>query len=149
MLDVNLGGRPRIEITEEQWELIDQLCSMKCTGEEIAACLKMSLDTLTTRIKEKYDIGFSEFYRQKAVLGNIALRRAQRQVAIEQLNPTLLIFLGKNDLGQSDQLQHSGGVQFTLSYKVEDDNINSDNDRIQSDENTLPDGSDSENPPSV
>jgi hypothetical protein len=135
----NLGGRPQIPI---DFEMVDALCEMQCTGEEIASVLKVDYDTLCRRCKEKYKIGFADYFQLKRKAGNASLRRSQFNLA-NSGNPTMLIWLGKQYLGQRDQLdlEHSGkdgapiGVQYDLSRlsKKELDELERITDRAASD----------------
>ena len=88
----NKGGRPRKEVN---WTEFEKLCALQATEQEIADWFEMDTNTLEARIKEKYDMRFSEVFRQKRGRGKIALRRAQWQSAIDDRNITMQIFLGK------------------------------------------------------
>ena len=92
-------GRPKIEI---DWDQFNKLCSLHCTLEEIAGFFDCSADTIERRVKDKYDITFAEQYVKKSAKGKISLRRKQREVA-EAGNVTMLIWLGKQYLKQSDK----------------------------------------------
>ena len=90
-------GRPRKEIDYEQ---LKKLCSIQCTEIEIAGFFDVSIDTLCSRIKEEYDITFSEYFKKNSSAGKISLRRNQFKLA--EKNATLSIWLGKQYLGQRD-----------------------------------------------
>jgi len=83
-------GRPKIEIDEE---LLYKLATIHCTMKEMVDILGVSEDTLKNRFSGIIDKGKAE--------GKTRLRRKQMEVALEG-NPTMLIFLGKAMLGQSD-----------------------------------------------
>ncbi|AGH57501.1 hypothetical protein PSYG_00040 [Psychrobacter phage pOW20-A] len=108
--EVNKGGRPIIELTEKDWNTIEKLCSLHCTGEEIAGILDIDYDTLNTRIKEKYGYGFSDYFKKKSAKGSASLRRRQYELAMDG-NPTMLVWLGKQYLGQVDKqgIDHTTG----------------------------------------
>ena len=112
------GGRPKKQI---DYELVDKLCEIQCTGEEIAAVLDIDYDTLNAGIKRDKGVGFSEYFAQKRSLGKKSLRRRQWQSAVEEGNVTMMIWLGKQYLGQSDKqdVEHSGGVK--IAYLDRDD----------------------------
>lgn len=95
-------GRPKIEITPEQWKIAENMATIHCTGEEIAEVLGFSYDTLEKRVKAKYKCGFTEWYKRFSGKGKTSLRRMQWKSA-ENGNVTMQIFLGKNILGQSEQ----------------------------------------------
>lgn len=92
-------GRPKKEIN---WEEFDKLCNMQCTLVEIAGWFDVSEDTIERRVKEKYNVTFAEHYKTKSAGGKISLRRKQFEVA-HKGNVTLLIWLGKQYLGQKDK----------------------------------------------
>jgi hypothetical protein len=96
-------GRPRIEIN---WEQFDKLCGLQCTLLEIASYFDCSDDTIENRVKEVHGITFSEYFAKKRGKGKIALRRKQYEAAIAG-NTTLLIWLGKQYLGQSDKQENT------------------------------------------
>ena len=96
----NKTGRPRKIINREG---VAAAAMIDCTQEEIAATQGCDLDTLHNACKRDLGISFSEFYRQKRVIGNRSLRRAQWEKATEDKDSTLLIWLGKNRLNQSDK----------------------------------------------
>lgn len=91
-------GRPRINV---DWEQVDKLCMIHCTGEEIASILGCSYDTLALRCKEDHDITFPEYFKQKSAAGKVSLRRRQFTAAMDG-DKTMLIWLGKNILGQRE-----------------------------------------------
>ena len=114
-------GRPRKEI---DWTEFTKLCQIQCTEEEIASFFDMSIETLNKRCKEEFDKTFLEVYSQKKLGGRASLRRMQWQAA-ESGNPTMLIWSGKQYLGQTDkqQVEHSGkgGGPLVLRLAKDDD----------------------------
>ena len=92
-------GRPKIEIDFEQ---VEKLCIMHCTGEEIAGFFNISYDTLARRIKTKYKLSFADYFKRKSAAGKLSLRRAQFSAATAG-NISMLIWLGKQYLGQADK----------------------------------------------
>jgi hypothetical protein len=84
------------------FEQLKDLCGIQCTKREVTAIFKCSDETLERRIKEKYDIGWTEYYEKHRGTGLVSLRRKQLEVALEG-NPTLLIWLGKQFLDQKDK----------------------------------------------
>ena len=108
--EVNKGGRPIIELTDKDWNTIEKLCSLHCTGEEIAGILDIDYDTLNTRIKEKYGYGFSDYFKKKSAKGSASLRRRQYELAMDG-NPTMLVWLGKQYLGQVDKQELNANVK--------------------------------------
>jgi hypothetical protein len=94
-------GRPLIEI---RWDEFDKLCSLQCTLIEIAGWFNCSIDTIENKVKEAHSVTFSEYYAQKRSGGKVSLRRKQFETAMSG-NPTMLIWLGKQYLAQSDKIE--------------------------------------------
>jgi hypothetical protein len=63
--------------------------------------MKMTEDTIDNRLNEMGEGNFSEFYKRHAHEGKASLRRAQWKTALDG-NPTMQIWLGKQNLGQRD-----------------------------------------------
>lgn len=99
-------GRPRKEVS---WEDIDKLCALQATEEEIAQFCEVSVDTIYRRCLEEHGVTFADYFEQKRGSGKASLRRLQWQTA-ESGNPAMLIWLGKQYLGQKDRSlqEHSG-----------------------------------------
>ncbi len=95
------GGRPRVDI---DWHLVVNLLKIQCIGEEIAASMNISYDSLERRCKEDHGQSFAEWSSEKREGGKPSLRRAQWKKAVDDMNPTMLIWLGKQMLGQSDKV---------------------------------------------
>lgn len=79
---------------------------IQCTVEEICSVLGISDSTISRRCKEDHKINIEEYIQQKANGGRASLRRMQYKKAQEG-NPTMLIWLGKQYLGQKDNLELS------------------------------------------
>ena len=92
-------GRPRIKIDYKQ---VEQLAAMQCTDEEIAAVLGVERSTIKRRKKD--DDEFCTAYKKGKERGKASLRRMQFKAA-EGGNATMLIWLGKQYLDQSDKTQ--------------------------------------------
>nr|DAG29276.1 MAG TPA: DNA-packaging protein small subunit [Caudoviricetes sp.] len=92
-------GRPRKEIDQKQFE---NLCGLQCTLEEICGWFGVTDKTLDSWCKRTYHASFSEVFRQKRGLGKISLRRSQWRLA--EKSATMAIWLGKQYLGQRDQV---------------------------------------------
>lgn len=92
-------GRPQIQIDKKQFE---SLCGLQCTQEEIADFFDCSADTIDRWCKRTYEKSFAEVFRQKRGNGKISLRRKQWQLADK--SAAMAIFLGKNYLGQTDNV---------------------------------------------
>ena len=99
-------GAPKKEI---RWEEFDKLCALQCTLLEIASWFNCSDDTIENRVKEVHGIRFSEYFKQKAGVGKISLRRIQWKMA--ENNPTMALWLGKQYLNQKEkqEIDHTTG----------------------------------------
>lgn len=75
------------------FELIEKLASIHCTMEEIASICKCSVDTLERRCADIIKVAKDR--------GKSSLRRYQWEGA-QKGNPAMLIWLGKQLLGQKD-----------------------------------------------
>jgi hypothetical protein len=111
----NKGGRPRAVI---DWDKLEKLVHIQCTGEECAAILDVDYDTLDANIKRKYGFGFSEYFKKKGAGGKASLRR--RQFAMSENNVTMAIWLGKQYLGQTDRNEEVRHV-FTEEIQMDSD----------------------------
>ena len=89
----NKGGRPKKQI---DYAMVEKLASLQCTQEEIADVLDISRQTLAK------DEKFLNIYKKGIEGGKISLRRWQYRLA-EKGNPTMLVWLGKQHLGQKDK----------------------------------------------
>ncbi len=98
-MTVHKGGRPAKKIDYEQ---LEKLCAMLCTGEECAAMLGMTYETLNNKLKQEGHDGFLEYYKRHSAQGKSSLRRLQWKSA-NKGNVTMQIWLGKQILGQCDK----------------------------------------------
>lgn len=104
------GGRPIIQL---DWEKIANLCWIQCTGPEIASVLDIDQDTLTNACKRDHGMTFKEWAANKRQGGKASLRRYQWKAA-QGGDRTMLVWLGKNMLGQSDKMENRVKADFTV-----------------------------------
>ena len=78
------------------WKLIEKLCEIKCTHEEISAVTGITIDTLNERCKEDHKMTFQKYLKSKGQVGNVSLRRAMYISAIHDKNVQMLKFLAKS-----------------------------------------------------
>jgi len=102
---ISRGGRPRKEIDQRTFE---ELCKIQCTLTEIAGVLRVSEDTVERWCERTYDEGFAEVYKKHSAGGKSSLRRQQFALAMKG-NATMLIWLGKQYLGQTDRTDRTEG----------------------------------------
>ena len=97
-------------VNNDDWEMIRRMCEIQCTMGEILHIIKdkFSGDTIEREIKARTGVTFKEYRKQHAAYGKAKLRRLQWEAA-ESGNITMLIWLGKNILGQADKskIQHA------------------------------------------
>ena len=91
----NKGGRPKKPI---DYEAVEKLASLMCTQQEIASYLSMGIRTLQN------DPEFMRVFKKGIEKGKMSLRRQQYRQA-ENGNVTMLIWLGKQYLDQTDKGQ--------------------------------------------
>lgn len=98
---------------------LEKLAAMNASTLEIARWFKVSDDTIERAMKKPE---IAAVVARGRALGRISLRRKQMQLA-EEGNATMLIWLGKQLLGQRDNfdIQHTGPdggpVQIAVLYK--------------------------------
>lgn len=104
----NPVGRPKKQLTEEEYSRLIEMIRIQCTQAEICRIYKMDEDTLNRIISERGDAeNFSELYKKNQDEGKASLRRMQWKAA-EGGNPTMLVWLGKQVLGQRDKQEITG-----------------------------------------
>ena len=86
-------GRPKIPI---DYEKAEKLAQILCTQSEIASVLNVSVALL------EHDPEFLRIHKKGMETGKASLRRMQ-YAAASGGNPTMLIWLGKQHLGQRDK----------------------------------------------
>lgn len=84
-------GRPKLEIDPDT---VEKLAAIHCSMAEIASVVECSVDTLQRR--------FADVVQRGRNKGKTSLKRWQWKAA-EKGNVTMLIWLGKQHLDQSDQ----------------------------------------------
>jgi len=94
---------PRIEFSEREWTQLINLIRIQCTRVEICGVMQMDEKTLNRIIRDRGEGSFSLLYEKHQSEGKASLRRAQWKAATENHNPTMLIWLGKNVLDQTDR----------------------------------------------
>lgn len=93
------AGRPAKDFDRE---LFEQLCAIMCTEEEICSIFNTTDKTLVNWCQRTYGMNFSEAQKKYSARGKMSLRRYQFKLA--QKSAAMAIFLGKNYLGQKDNI---------------------------------------------
>ena len=89
------GSTAKIDLQE-----LEKLCALQCTDEEIAFWFGVSTRTIERRRKVQK---FADVMGRGKARGRISIRRAQMRM-LEDGNATMGVWLGKQYLGQVDQL---------------------------------------------
>lgn len=97
---------------EIDYEACEKLARIMCTQSEIAEVLGVSLSTL------EHDKEFLRIHKKGQENGRASLRRMQYKGA-EAGNPTMLIWLGKQYLGQRDKQELTGKDGGPIEQTVE------------------------------
>ena len=93
-------GRPKSEI---DWGKVKSMAAIFCVKAEICSVIGVSESTLERGCKSKYKETFDTLYKKWSCFGKSSLRRLQYKAA-QNGNVTMLIWLGKNMLQQTDRL---------------------------------------------
>lgn len=109
---------PSKPMGDDDYERLVAMIRIQCTQEEICGVFGMSIDTLNRRISERGDENFAGLYKKHSGEGKASLRR-QQWAAAQNGNPTMLVWLGKQMLGQRDKqaVQLSGDEENPLLHK--------------------------------
>ena len=117
---------PSKPMTDKEFEQLVNMIRIQCTRDEICDILNMSEDTLGSRIAERGIEGVSNFaalYKKHQGEGKASLRRAQWKAA-QDGNPTMLVWLGKQMLGQRDKQEitgdNGGALQISITRRIID-----------------------------
>lgn len=111
----NKGGRPKIQI---DYAMAEKLSHIQCTIDEIAQIIGVS------RSKLAHDEEFLHRHKKALESGRSSLRRLQWGLA-QAGDRTMLIWLGKQYLGQKDKHDHStedGPLEVAVTHRVVDPN---------------------------
>lgn len=92
-------GRPKANIN---WDDVAAMLEADCSAVSIADVLGIDEDTLRKRCPQDNNCSFSEFSRRNKAKGEKQLRAKQYEVALSG-DKVMLVWLGKNRLGQSDK----------------------------------------------
>lgn len=86
-------ARPKRVFSEEEEQKIEEYALNNCHIDTIALALNIAKNTLIRR--------YGTFIKKKRAEGRVRLRGFQ--VSLAPSNPAMAIFLGKNELGQTDK----------------------------------------------
>ena len=102
--DSKLGKKGTVGRPEREYDvkIFENLCRAQCTVQEIEAILNTNQVTVDKWCMRHYGKPFNEICEQYKLHGKASLRRTQLKLA--EKNAGMAIFLGKNILGQTDQI---------------------------------------------
>jgi len=128
-----MAGRPPAPI---DWKTVDRLLQAGCLGTQIAARLAIRPEVLYDACQREHKANFTEYSAQKREHGETLLLEKQMEAAMKG-DKTMLIWLGKQRLGQADKseannnstvkilntdvITRSSGVPLALDEKHDDD----------------------------
>lgn len=107
------AGGQRKEI---DYRMFEELCKIQCTKQEICDVFQIDEKTLTARCKERYGMSFSDVQKEYKAHGMASLRRYQFSLA--KKSAAMGIFLGKQYLGQKDQIHETSERKLTVINRI-------------------------------
>lgn len=113
---MGVAGRPEKPIN---WDRVNELLEAGCHGTEICPHFDLTPEAFYERVQKKFGINFSEYSQKKRQKGDSILREKQFKKAIKGDN-TLLIWLGKNRLGQKENHQEAALPPLDESLKKDE-----------------------------
>ncbi len=100
------------------WNLVAEYLEAGCSGVEIAAQLGVHENTLYQRCKSDLEKDFVAFKQEKQASGESLLRKVQFDAAIKDKDRAMLIWLGKQRLGQKEKgeqdIKVDGGINIVF-----------------------------------
>ena len=117
------AGKPGFPARPIDWEKIGKLASIFCTITEICAIEGISDETLAKRCVKEHGIKLGEWIDQHRGKGRASIRRAQFQLAVEGKNTQMLIWLGKQLLGQADKVEEIVVLQDQPPIQITEENL--------------------------
>jgi IS30 family transposase len=93
---------------------LEKLAAMHCTQREVAAWFGVTHKTISYKLRQKV---YAEVWERGWAKGNISLRRQQAQRA-EAGDRTMLVWLGKQWLGQADKQEITHLTLDTIEAEV-------------------------------
>ena len=126
------AGRPKVVWSRKDCETFKALCAQFNTEEDICAVMGVNSDTLLRLINEHlYEeitghkrrgtakkVYFSDAFKKFSANGRMSLRREQYRLAMGG-DRTMLIWLGKQHLGQRDEVEVEHATAPVIELGVE------------------------------
>lgn len=99
----NSVGRPKKEL---DWKVLDSILQFGANLIDCSDILNLSEDTIQKRIRDQFDLTFTEYRHRKMSKMRMKLLQKQFDVAMKG-STALLIWLGKQYLGQSEKIEQT------------------------------------------
>lgn len=100
------------------WKIVDKMLQAGCDGVQIAARIGCCPDTLYNRTQAKFNLAFSAYAAIKRANGDSLLHETQFEVATVDKDKTMLIWLGKQRLGQREPETQPSIAQNQSAFKM-------------------------------
>lgn len=107
------------------WKKVEKMAICGASGIEIASALGVDKATLYNYCKKEYGISWEEYKQQKKQKGDTSLKMKQFELAMAG-DRSMLVWLGKNRLGQSDiqKIDHSSkGDKINVVLNIDKDDL--------------------------
>ena len=105
-------------LTIIDWDVVGEYLMAGCSGVEVAAQLGIHENTLYQRCKSDLGVDFVAFKQEKQASGESLLRKVQFDAAIKDKDRAMLIWLGKQRLGQKEKgeqdIKVDGGINIVF-----------------------------------
>ena len=100
------------------WDVVVEYLMAGCSGVEVAAQLGIHENTLYQRCKTDLGVEFVAFKQEKQASGDSILKKVQFEAAIKDKDRSMLIWLGKQRLGQKEKgeqdIKVDGGINIVF-----------------------------------
>lgn len=97
--------KPKVHI---DWDQVNGMLQTQASTEDVAQAIGISRDSLYVRCKKETGMQYTEFRQKAKATGLTRLRAKQYAVAMEG-HPTMLVWLGKQHLGQKENPETDNG----------------------------------------
>lgn len=108
------GGR---KLKKIDWTKVENLIVCGCSGVQIAATLGVHYETLYDRCLKENKRSWTEYSQEFWEKGNAQLHAKQYQMAMKG-DKTLMVWLGKNRLKQSDKIESKIDANVQVEQKA-------------------------------
>lgn len=117
------NGGPKFK--DIDWKIVDQALVAGSTGTRIASYLGIHPDTLYHAVEREFGVMFTDYSAQKRSKGEMLLEIAQFDEAVHKRDRGMLIWLGKQRLGQKEnhdlKLSGDGFIAKVVNFGSEGD----------------------------